>query len=432
MKIHCQIQTGGAILLLSLGLGLLLYWVSGSQGFKYLLLFSTISGFLVLVICLLRRRIGMIQGKEAFRSGLMRSMNAMLYYRESGLPLLHSIEKSAELAELRELRESLSVLSRRIRLGDTVENSVSVIERLKLVGLDLSAIKTMLSSYEIELRERISEIEAHSQGHATVSMFLSTILPSFVIFAFVGSTIISNAAPSLELFAMAMLVILPMVYSISYAELNKALIGGNGKEKKPVLALAKRILIGVERGSRMKPAIEKAVREEKSGSHLALLLKRHLLGQIEVTIDGQDNPYAAELEKLVAFGLNTGKSIKKSLSLFCRRLEYEVESENRLSAKIGSMRALTYSGLLFFLPLFGGISSSILGTSVSLLNGQMLSFQQHFLMVIAGYVTILLSIVAVLGDPVSGFLKSLYSVAPLALCALLVLLLTAHYATEIL
>lgn len=46
-------------------------------------------------------------------------------------------------------------------------------------------------------------------------MFVSTVLPSFIVFAFIGSAIISDSAPSILPLEMALLVALPVVYAVS-------------------------------------------------------------------------------------------------------------------------------------------------------------------------------------------------------------------------
>lgn len=427
----------------SLGLGLLLGYITALEGVFYILLFSSLSGSLAFLIYFLKRRLSLFQRKEEFKSELIRAMHTMLYYRMNGTPMLKSIEKARDTCELKGLKDSLAMISRRMLLGDTAKNSINAVKELKEAfpgrslnpnGLGLKEIRAVLGSHQLELDRRLSQFEAHSQRHATVSMFLSTILPSFVIFAFIGSTIISNTAPNMMLISIGMLIALPMVYAISYEILNRTLPIKAGLGKKEALEAARRITVEMEKGMGIGLAMRKMMdREGTSASGISLLLRRHLLGQADLKPDRfSKNAYETELEGMIAFHLNKGKSIRKSLELFCSRLENEINIENRLNAKTGGMRALTYAGLLFFLPLFGGISSSILGASLNTLNGGVRLFQQHFLMAIASYTTMILAINVTLGSPDAGLLKTLSSVVPLAIISILVLVFTAHYATEIL
>jgi|GEM_PF-2528455 hypothetical protein len=219
---------------LSACFGILLYETSGSRGVGRLLIFALISVLFIYTLSLLLKRLAGLERKEAFRTRLMTGLYTLCDYNSNGLPLLASIEKVAAAVELAELKQDLLLLSRRMKLGERLEDSVNSINSLKEaltlrqdlpVALDIAGISTTLSSYEIELKERLSVIEAACQRYATVNMFISTILPSFIIFSFIGGAIISNSAPSTLLFGTAMLIALPMVYSVSYARLSGRLIG---------------------------------------------------------------------------------------------------------------------------------------------------------------------------------------------------------------
>ena len=50
--------------------------------------------------------------------------------------------------------------------------------------------------------------------YATCSMFVSTIAPSFVIFSFIGSLLISQSASSIEFMSIALIAVIPIAYSI--------------------------------------------------------------------------------------------------------------------------------------------------------------------------------------------------------------------------
>jgi hypothetical protein len=206
-----------------------------------------------------------------------------------------------------------------------------------------------------------------------------------------------------------------------------------GISRKEVLILSRRLLGGMNKGEKIRCPSDKRQGNGSLANLVCLLLKKERLGELDAVpnrISGSRQ--GSELLELVAFHLNTGKEIKKSLALFCKRLENEIEMENRLVAKVGGMQTLTYAGLVFFLPLFGGISSSILGASLNVLNQNALVFQQHFLFIIACYIAIILCISTAFRKPNASLVELLYSVMPLLTVSLSVLCLTAHYATDIL
>jgi len=427
-----------AVLACSSAVGLLLYYSSGLAGPVELVLPLLVSGSLVSTVYLLRRRLHASRMKGAARDGLARSMHCLLYYRLNGLPLLQSIDRAAGLADVGRVRAELVLLARRIRLGDALESAAESLSGLRSFPARKAAdpfrpesLKAALAGYELETKARVSLVEAQSQRHATISMFLSTILPSFVIFAFIGSAIISEGTPDMLLFSVAMLVALPMVYAISYSQLSRRMMAAGKAGKREALRLGMEIASLLEKGGSLRSSIRNGSPGKDADGRMALLIRRHGLLQAEVRPCATGNPYEAELGELVAFHLNTGKSIRKALELFCARLEHEIEMENRLNSKASGMKAVTYAGLVFFLPLFGGISASLISASLGAVGYGVLLLQQHFLAAVAAYMMIVLAITFLFDMNAAPFRK-LCSMAFLAAVSMLVLLFTAHYATEIL
>lgn len=208
------------------------------------------------------------------------------------------------------------------------------------------------------------------------------------------------------------------------------MLGKSINEKKDSLLLAKAIL------SR-KPGPTFALGDLKQDSEvsrkLGSMLKRQLLGEIEAVPDPRKpGRYARELLNLISTGLNSGKSMKKNLELLADRLEHELKLENRFNSKIGGMRTLTYVGLAFFLPMFGGISSSILGTSLNLAGGSPAAFEQDFLACIGIYIAFALFIGSSFSKPGAGAIERAYSVMPPVLLSCLIMLFTSVYSASIL
>lgn len=206
-----------------------------------------------------------------------------------------------------------------------------------------------------------------------------------------------------------------------------------GTSDREVLLFSRRLSAEMGKGHGIGVALGKEPGKGGLEAEFSALLQRHRLGETELVLEKRSgNRHADELMELVALSLNTGADIRKALELFSSRLEHEIGVGNRLNAKTGGMKTLTYAGLVFFLPLFGGISSGILGTSLGSLNAGSLLFQQRFLAIMAAYTTMLLYISVAFGSPESEASENLYSMMPLAVVSLFVLLLTAHYAANIL
>lgn len=196
--------------------------------------------------------------------------------------------------------------------------------------------------------------------------------------------------------------------------------------KPEILLLGREILSRLEKG-KLSQSIKAMNGKKATETRLKLLLNRQMLGDSESDSWGSTSPCTNELFTILEAGIKKGTPVANSLRLFCERLEYDIKMENRLAAKTRGMRNLTYAGLVFFLPLSGGISSSILSASLSVVNSSSLMIQQHFLMAIGAYIIIALYIGALFDKPGSSQLERLRSVIPLGLVSMLTLYGTSHY-----
>ncbi len=215
-----------ALLVPGLVLGMLICYAGGERT-AVSLPASLLIAFLVLfAMRLMKRKVLNSQSGAAFLDGLMQSMEGLYHYRLSGISLDASVARLASEAS-GDLQESLSLLSRKMRLGGTLEDSFRSIDRLNKAlpagsepgGFGIGWLENAVISHETREDEKASRMEAGVQRHSTISMFISTILPSFVMFAFVGSSVISGSGAGLLPFALAMLAVLPFSYALGYSEL---------------------------------------------------------------------------------------------------------------------------------------------------------------------------------------------------------------------
>jgi hypothetical protein len=64
-------------------------------------------------------------------------------------------------------------------------------------------------------------VEASAQRYALVNMFVSTIVPSFMVFAFIGTTILSQANFSMLPFSVSLVIFIPLSYAIGNSLLSR-------------------------------------------------------------------------------------------------------------------------------------------------------------------------------------------------------------------
>ena len=209
-----------------------------------------------------------------------------------------------------------------------------------------------------------------------------------------------------------------------------AMLRKSHNEKKDTLLLSRAIL---SRKMSQTPALTGLNQGSEVSRKLDSMLKKQQLGELNATPDPvETGPYSREFLNLISTWLNSGKSIKKNLELLAERLEYELKLENRFNSKIGGMRALTYAGLAFFLPLFGGISSSILGTSLGLAGSSSVILERNFLACVGIYAALALFINSSFSKPGSGIIERIYSTMPPLVFSSLIMLSTSVYSTSML
>lgn len=170
---------------------------------------------------------------SALRKKFVAAMHVLLEYHSCNMPLYSSLLKIINSSDDRELKEILLPLSKKEYLEGSEkpfnENSSKLSKMFDGSGLPLSlkpsALRIFTEKINSEDEEKASSIEQYSQRYATINMFLSSVLPSFIIFGFVGSSIISQSNPSLLIFSVIMLFALPALYAVGNSRLNGRLNG---------------------------------------------------------------------------------------------------------------------------------------------------------------------------------------------------------------
>ena len=166
--------------------------------------------------------------------GLVNGIGRVIYYHASGMPISKSIRKSAESSKCSRAASMLNEVGLRTGMGQ--ELCIS----LRSVVMKDVALRNMLSKYverndftlnelqmlyNSERKENSSRMSALTNRYATFNMFISTIAPSFIIFSFIGSMLISQSAVSIWTMSFLLLLVVPIAYAFSSAALKRRLYG---------------------------------------------------------------------------------------------------------------------------------------------------------------------------------------------------------------
>ena len=96
-----------------------------------------------------------------------------------------------------------------------------------------------------------------------------------------------------------------------------------------------------------------------------------------------------ELMEIIEISVQNGTDIRNNLSMFISRLESDMENSNQSIQSSLNMNGLSSLGISFFVPLFGGIGSSIINSSSSILGAGQSTETIAFQVVIVAYIAIM-------------------------------------------
>ncbi|MEM4064076.1 MAG: hypothetical protein QXR16_01240 [Candidatus Micrarchaeaceae archaeon] len=220
-------------LLLATTIGLVLSFASGAYSLTYVLLFSFASLPLALLFAkgyLDLRTASRL--KNEYEEGID-ALGSLCYYRQKGKSVISTIEKVARVSSCAETTGSLKRARLRIAYGDDPASALSVTfskSNPLFNGFNLARGTNIYASIKKYLDEKSSESEhknaireASLQRYATFNMFLSSVLPSFVIFIFVAESILNSSGNNLLFLSLAMLEVIPMLYFFGNAALFRRL-----------------------------------------------------------------------------------------------------------------------------------------------------------------------------------------------------------------
>ncbi|MEM3839038.1 MAG: hypothetical protein QXF01_00440 [Candidatus Micrarchaeaceae archaeon] len=142
-----------------------------------------------------------------------------------------------------------------------------------------------------------------------------------------------------------------------------------------------------------------------------------------------ENQHLNELFAVLYLGLGRGVGVRSALSQFASRLERQLRQRNRTMANSGAMRYVTHLGMSFFLPLFGGISSTILTATGSLIGNSPGIGAHGLLYSMLAYIFSVLAVDAFFSNGHITYSELISSVIPVFSISAFVLLASAAYAS---
>jgi hypothetical protein len=159
--------------------------------------------------------------------------------------------------------------------------------------------------------------------------------------------------------------ILSAMISVAYNLLCRS---DSKKRDHELLAFAKEFR-EMSRGEGLNAALAGSLKSDSAPKELRELSKKMMLGQISLG-DSRlcEDKNTRELMEIIEISVQNGTDIKNNLNLFISRLESDMENSNQSMQNSLNMNTLSSFGVSFFVPMFGGIGSSIISGSGAILG----------------------------------------------------------------
>jgi len=186
--------------------------------------------------------------------------------------------------------------------------------------------------------------------------------------------------------------------SVAYGLLCKS---GSKRRDHELLAFAKEFR-EISHRDGLNAALSRSLKSDSAPKELKELSGRMMLGQVSIG-DSRlcEDKNTRELMEIVEISVQNGTDIGNNLNLFISRLESDMENGNQSMLNSLNMNTLSSFGVSFFVPLFGGIGSSIMGSSGVMLGTSSMPQVIPFQAVVVIYIAIMSYIMNAF-KPVSG------------------------------
>lgn len=205
-------------------LAFVIYHAGGEPGpgaFAAVLCASTLSTWSIFFLLELNRDAH--HSAEA-RESLFDYLYRVLYRKARSGSYLKAVDGAREGVENEPLKQKISEAGRRFFMGAGPVSAADRVDESVIAGGE-RMVHDALRKRRMQADSGQAEMEGAAQRYATLNMFVATILPSFLVFAFIGDTILSQGSFGLLLFASVLLLLVPLIYSIGNAFMWRRLLG---------------------------------------------------------------------------------------------------------------------------------------------------------------------------------------------------------------
>lgn len=153
--------------------------------------------------------------KKKMRDSLLDYLHRIFFYKAKGGSYLRALRESRDCVEDPQLRERIASAGRKHLMGGELQSEADL--DVAVIGGGELLVGEEIRRQRLLMDSKQAEVEESSQRYATFNMFISTILPSFLVFAFIGNTILSQSGFGILLFSCILLLLIPLLYSLGNA-----------------------------------------------------------------------------------------------------------------------------------------------------------------------------------------------------------------------
>ncbi|VVB77042.1 Uncharacterised protein [uncultured archaeon] len=158
-------------------------------------------------------------GRKTLKEGIASCLYGMAYYKSRKGSYLGAIDRASKSHDSKEVRDIAESAKKKYWLGgnflsELLPPGFGRADKSILIRDDCKVVRSVLCANELRDSENQSRLEESVQRYAVFNMFISTVAPSFLVFAFVGGSILSTAQFNLVFFSSVMLVAIPIIYSL--------------------------------------------------------------------------------------------------------------------------------------------------------------------------------------------------------------------------
>ncbi|MDE1825067.1 MAG: hypothetical protein KGH61_03255 [Candidatus Micrarchaeota archaeon] len=173
-------------------------------------------------------------------------------------------------------------------------------------------------------------------------------------------------------------------------------------------------------------ALESAIAACPSYKWLNPILARWKMGDFSYDKEGMTDELG-ELLGIITVGASSGARIKTALENLCANLALSSELDRKIKGKVNGMQTISMAGLVFFFPIFGGITATIMQSTIS--GQQSVTISHYMVLAGIGYVLLMLLLNTLMTKPDKSRASLARSVIPPFLFSMALELLTYHLAS---